>query len=121
MIANVFYRLDLIESYGTGIQKMLESYAGCDAAPQFNTAPASFVVALPNRNTSEKAGVVPELSREENVLRLLRMKGSVTRKEGEQYLGCSAFPAVNTLNMLMEQGKIIKTGAGRGTKYMLKK
>lgn len=29
VIANIFYRLDLIESYGTGIQKIMESYASC--------------------------------------------------------------------------------------------
>lgn len=121
LIANVFYRLDLIESYGTGIQKILESYAACDAMPQFHAAPASFVVVLPNRNASDTAGVVPELSREENVLRLLQMKDAVTRKDVERYLGCSAFPAVNALNTLLEQGKIIKDGAGRGTKYLLKK
>lgn len=120
VIANVFYRLDLIESYGTGIQKIIESYAGSELAPQFKPAPSSFVVVLPNRNTAEGIESTPELSKEENVLRLLRAKGTVSRKDVEQFLGCSSFPAVNALNTLMEQGKIIKTGAGRGTKYMLK-
>lgn len=31
VIANVLYRLELFGSYGTGIQKMMESYAGSGA------------------------------------------------------------------------------------------
>mgnify|MGYP002510984225 CR=1 FL=1 len=120
VIANVFYRLELIESYGTGIQKILESYAGCGIEPKFAPAPASFVVTLPNRNTAEAAASDPGLSREENILRLMAKQGAVTRKDVEQLLGCSSFPANKALAALVEQGKIVKTGAARGTKYVLK-
>ena len=120
VIANVFYRLELIESYGTGIQKILESYAGCGIEPKFAPAPASFVVTLPNRNTAETTASDPGLSREENILRLMAKQGAVTRKDVEQLLGCSSFPANKALAALVEQGKIVKTGAARGTKYVLK-
>lgn len=120
VIANVFYRLELIESYGTGIQKILESYAGCGIEPKFSPAPASFVVTLPNRNTAETTASDPGLSREENILRLMAKQGAVTRKDVEQLLGCSSFPANKALAALVEQGKIVKTGAARGTKYVLK-
>lgn len=120
VIANVFYRLELIESYGTGIQKILESYAGCGIEPKLAPAPASFVVTLPNRNTAETTASDPGLSREENILRLMAKQGAVTRKDVEQLLGCSSFPANKALAALVEQGKIVKTGAARGTKYVLK-
>ena len=120
VIANVFYRLELIESYGTGIQKILESYAGCGIEPRLAPAPASFVVTLPNRNTAETTASDPGLSREENILRLMAKQGAVTRKDVEQLLGCSSFPANKALAALVEQGKIVKTGAARGTKYVLK-
>lgn len=120
VIANVFYRLTLIESYGTGIQKMMESYAGSGAEPVFSPAPASFVVALPNRNAVENAASDPGLSREEQVLHLMEKQGTVTRKDVERLLGCSSFPANKVLTALLEQGRIIKTGAARGTKYRLK-
>ena len=120
VIANVFYRLELIESYGTGIQKILESYAGCGIEPKFAPAPASFVVTLPNRNTAETTASDPGLSREENILRLMAKQGAVTRKDVEQLLGCSSFPANKALAALVEQGKIVKIGAARGTKYVLK-
>ena len=120
VIANVFYRLELIESYGTGIQKMMESYAGSGAEPVFAPAPASFVVILPNRNTVEITASDPGLSREEQVLHLMEKQSAVTRKDVERLLGCSSFPANKVLSSLLEQGRIIKTGAARGTKYMLK-
>lgn len=116
VIANVFYRLELIESYGTGIQRMLESYAGSGVGPEFAPAPASFVVTLPNRNAEKRDE--PDLSREERVLRLLAERGSITRKDVEQLLGCSPFPANKVLNTLLGQRKIVKTGAARGTKYL---
>lgn len=119
VIANVFYRLELIESYGTGIQRMLESYAGSGFEPEFAPAPASFVVMLPNRNAEKNQADDLDLSREEKVLRLLTERGSISRKDVEQFLGCSSFPANQVLKLLLEQGRIVKTGAARGTKYIL--
>lgn len=120
VVANIFYRLELIESYGTGVQKILESYAGEPAQPVFSAAPASFVVTLPNRNVPSPTEYDPALSNEENVLRLMVEKGSVSRKDVEQLLGCSAFPANKVLNELIAKGRIAKIGAARGTKYILK-
>lgn len=34
VIADIFYRLEPIESYGTGIQKILESYSGSSVEPE---------------------------------------------------------------------------------------
>lgn len=120
VIANVFYRLELIESYGTGIQKMIESYNGSGVEPVFATAPASFVATLPNRNTAVVKAPDPNLSREEQVVQLMEKQGAVTRKDVERLLGCSSFPANKVLSTLLEQGRIVKTGAARGTKYLLK-
>lgn len=48
-LANVFYRLKLIEAYGTGLKKIRKSYD--DIAPEINAGPHSFKVVLPNINT----------------------------------------------------------------------
>ena len=120
VIANIFYRLELIESYGTGIQKILESYSGSGVEPVFTPAPASFAVTLPNRNSATAAKYDAGLSREDNILRLMDEKGSVTRRDVEQFLGCSSFPANQVLNELLNMDKIVKVGAARGTRYILK-
>ena len=90
VIANIFYRLDLIESYGTGIQKIMEGF--CADQPVFSPAPASFVVTLPNRTAPIPLFFDATQTYEENILNLLQNRDHVTRKEVEQFLGCSAFP-----------------------------
>lgn len=74
---------------------------------------------LPNRNAEKNQADDLDLSREEKVLRLLTERGSISRKDVEQFLGCSSFPANQVLKLLLEQGRIVKTGAARGTKYIL--
>lgn len=117
VIANIFYRLELIESYGTGIKRILESYEGCDVQPIFTPAPASFTVTLPNRNENTKTLYDEALSQEENVMRFLGTKKEITRRDVESFLKCSAFPANKVLKILLEQGKITRVGAARATRY----
>lgn len=53
VLANIFYRLKLIESYGTGIQRILESYEN-KGKPEFLPEASSFVTVLPNIQTPDK-------------------------------------------------------------------
>ncbi len=119
VLAGVFYRLTLIESYGTGIKRIIESYAPYNLTPKFSPAPASFVATLPNINTSK---IKPDqnLTDEEKVLNLMRTGGSISRKDIEDLLGVSSFPANKLLNRLLAEKKIAKTGSARATKYILK-
>lgn len=121
IIANIFYRLELIESYGTGIQRIIESYEDCTEKPRFIPGPASFVAILPNRNLTRGVQFCPELSNEENVLMLLAEKGEIKRKDIEAFLSCSQYPAITALNNLLAQKKILKVGSARATRYVLVK
>lgn len=49
-LAGVFYRMQLIESYGTGIGKIERSYANAVVHPSYETAKGVFRVTLPNMN-----------------------------------------------------------------------
>lgn len=49
ILANVFFRLELIESYGTGISRMKENYADFHLSPTFSVTEGSFCVTLPNK------------------------------------------------------------------------
>ena len=40
-----------------------------------------------------------------------------TRKLVEERLGCSQFPAQKLLQRLVQEGKIVRIGAARSTKY----
>ena len=43
-LANIFYRLELIEAYGTGIQKIIDSYSESEFKPQFVTTENAFKI-----------------------------------------------------------------------------
>lgn len=115
VLANVFYRLELIESYGTGVQRIMESYAGYTDKPIFAPAPASFVVVLPKM----AAHIDGAMGDTEKVLAVMARRGEVSRREVEAILGSSKFPAIRVLNELIAQGRIIKTGSGPAVRYRL--
>lgn len=71
VLANIFYRLKLVESYGTGIQRIMQSYSG-NSSPSFLTEASSFVTILPNQNYSVQT--ISDMGAEDKVLRLLREK-----------------------------------------------
>lgn len=119
VLANIFYRLKLIESYGTGIQRILESYEN-KGKPEFLPEASSFVTVLPNIQAPDKGRkntdhAVPE----KEVLDLFKDKKEITRKDVENLLGCSSFPARKVLNSLLQQNKIKVIGNARATKYVL--
>ena len=119
VLANIFYRLKLIESYGTGIQRILESYQGT-IQPRFLPEASSFVTILPNTNVGDAIQTsVQGTSPEEQVLGRLLTKTEITRKDVEKLLGCSSFPARKILNSLLTQNKITVTGNARATRYHL--
>lgn len=116
IIANVFYRLKLIESYGTGIKRIVEAYQKGVLQPTFNPATASFAVTLPKLVHS----VVDSMSDRDKVLAIFRSKDKVVRKDIESQLGCSKSAAVKILNMLIEEGLIEKSGEARAVVYKIK-
>lgn len=120
IVAAIFYRLALIEGYGTGIKRILESYQGQSVQPIFAPAPASFVVTLPNINENVSIAQNSSLSDTEKIMSLFKTTETITRKDVEKVLQVSSFPATNALNKLLDEGKIVRIGLARATKYILK-
>lgn len=124
MLANVLFRLELIEAYGTGIGRMRESYRGSGCAPEIRLTPNTFTVLLPNRNafSSNADAEGDDATRGDGqvagVLSLLK-DGSKTRQEIQQVVGVSQSGAIRLLSKLVESGLVRKVGAGRSTRYSL--
>ena len=55
-LANIFYRLKLIEAYGTGMLKIENAYRGCNRKTVFEATANAFRVTLPNMNYDAPAG-----------------------------------------------------------------
>lgn len=49
-LAALFYRMKLVESYGTGVRKIMRLYRDSSGKPEFRTAEGAFTVLLYNRN-----------------------------------------------------------------------
>lgn len=120
VLANIFYRLKLMESYGTGIQRIMESYVGIKK-PQFLVEASSFVTILPNQHQEKlEKQSLGEDSPEEKVLQMFSVHKEITRKEVEGVLGCSSFIARKILHSLLEQGVLVSIGNTRAVRYCLK-
>ena len=52
-LVNVFDKLHLIENFGTGIPRTLQSYEAYDVKPEFKASENFFIVTLPNVNYSQ--------------------------------------------------------------------
>lgn len=127
-LANVFYRLKLIEAYGTGILKINESYADCLVKPRFEVTDNAFKITLPNRNyvgerKDATAGapltVNSKESRMEFLLRLAEKRGFIVRKDVESELKVSQATAILILRDMVEKGLLIKEGSGKQLKYRI--
>ena len=125
-LANVFYRLNLIEAYGTGILKINESYADCAAKPQFEVTDNAFKITLPNSNyASERKDVATppkvegKVDRQEILLRLAEERGYIGRKDVEGALKVSQATAILILRDMVEKGLLIKEGSGKLQKYRI--
>ncbi len=118
VLAAIFYRLKLIESYGTGIQRIMEGYGGSVKKPEFLSGPASFLAVLPDMNAAE-AFTDTGKSDEERVMGLFLSKSEVRKRDVQELLGCSAFPAGKLLNRLIEKGYVTRRGNARATRYEL--
>ena len=126
-LANVFYRLHLIEAYGTGILKINESYADCDVKPQFEVTDNAFKITLPNINYAGERKELPTApikvkdkgDRKEIVLQLAEKQGYITRKEVEDKLTVSQSTAILLLRDMVESGLLIKVKDGKQVKYRI--
>ncbi len=123
-LANVFYRLELIEAYGTGMLKIMEAYARTGKQPKIETSDNAFKIILPNLNVyaeQEKPDVAPpENSVEENVvIALAKEQETFTRKDVEKALGISQTTCGRLLKQMIGKGQIVQEGRSRNTHYRL--
>jgi len=120
-LAGIFYRLRLIEAFGTGIPKIIESYNDFDVKPNIELSDNAFKITLPNSNFKNGKVVKPDLSyRENQVLGLFETMGSITRKDVQQALKTSQATAILLLRKMAEKNLLEKNGQGKNLKYNMK-
>ena len=131
-LADVFYRLQLIEAYGTGIKKIMDSYFGKWKQPSIICSNNAFKIVLPNTNAGQivkedsvyysvdSSSVAPSAtlpSAEEKILQVLSAQKEITRKEVQELLEVSQSTAGRILKTMVNRGQIIKLGGSLTTRY----
>lgn len=123
-LAAVFYRLRLIEAYGTGMTKIMNAYKDRTKKPRIEVSDNAFKITLPNLNYHENhtESLQSEYadSTEAIILAYIGKNEYITRAIAENLLGISPSTANRLLRELVKRNTLIITGTGRQTKYMLK-
>ena len=134
-LANVFYRLHLIEAYGTGLGKILRAYEGKTEQPTITTTNNSFKIILPNINrkaemkeaveTRTTTAVEPNPETRladdtaQQILQYARTHGEITRADVEQLLGISAASASRRIRNLVTSKQLRQIGKARNIRYTI--
>lgn len=127
-LANIFYRLRLIESYGTGIRKIFALYKHCKEKPRINVTPNTFKIILPNMNYYADENHVLDNKQNENtnisqqmqmVLDYLREYNEINEIELQELLRIKKTRAYLLARKMNECGLIDIVGRGTSKKYIL--
>ena len=129
-LAEVFHRLRLIESYGTGIRRIFKLYENCPIQPVIEVTANAFKIVLPNMNAcgavaervpeaAEKApvAITPQMK---TVLDYLAEYGEMTDEDLQELLNIKKTRAYLLARQMNENGLIEIIGRGAGKKYKLK-
>lgn len=118
-LTHIFYRLVLLEAYGTGIPKIIQSYTDSPVAPRIEVSDNAFKMVLPNMNyhINESTAEAQLSDNEQAVIRMFDTQPYITRKDVEHRLSLSQAMAVRLLRGLCDMGAIKSLGSGKNTKY----
>lgn len=132
-LANVFYRLKLIEAYGTGMLKINECYEDYAVKPQIEASDNAFKITLPNTNYSGASSlqsqtqaapvrfVAPMEDRKIIITEMFENRDYIVRKDVEAALNMSQASAILTLREMVGSGILVKEGGGKYSRYRLDK
>jgi len=134
-LANVFYRLHLIEAYGTGMGKIMKAYESMQVKPVIETTKNAFKIILPNINAkyeTENATVKTKSGtpvtvhtekklsdEEEKILEYARKHGAITRNDVIGLLEVSASTAARVIRKMVKTNLLEQKGKARNTNYTI--
>lgn len=110
-LANIFYRLKYVESFGTGIGRIIESYIGYDKKPLILNTENVFKVTLYNINyvKDESIKTLPtNLSQDEQIIEYLKKNNKINRIIVESLLGVSKTRANDILNNMINSSNYLQ-------------
>ena len=127
-LAEIFHRLRLIESYGTGIRRIFKLYASCPVQPSIEATTNAFRIVLPNMNAASAGAEAAEVKpatpvitpQMKTVLEYLKEYGEMRDEELQELLHIKKTRAYLLTRQMSEEGLIEVVGRGAEKKYRLK-
>ena len=131
-LAEIFHRLKLIESYGTGIRRIYKLYENNSVKPHIEVTPNAFKLILPNTNYKNIIKVVEHIKEEKKlktskitpqmkvVIDYLSEYGEIGEEELQELLNVKRTRAYIIARQMIEQGLIECSGRGANKRYYLK-
>ncbi len=123
-LANVFFRLKLIEAYGTGVLKIIESYKPFPGMePLIETTDNAFKITI--FNTNHKHHKIKHVNNksltetENKIVNHFKDSEKFKRVDVENLLSISRTMATNHIKSLLEKEVLIAQGSGKNTVYLL--
>ncbi len=121
-LAAVFYRLKLIEAYGTGMPKIMNAYSGYSVKPKIEATNNAFKITLPNCNYKTEGSVEggTESDYETRIIGFIKDRGFAVRSDIDALLGVSQSTASRILRQMIKSELIYSEGRGKNTRYRRK-
>ena len=112
IISNVFYRLNIVEIFATGIKRINELYRESVSKPIYDVMEQAISITLPlyNINTLSK--------NEELILGSMQANQKYKREELQTITGLSKDKVIRAIPMLLKRNLINKEGEGKATIYI---
>lgn len=133
-LSKVFYRLMLIEAYGSGLPRIFSSYKSetsngiefsRQSSPEIAVSDNAFKLTLPNLNEWQKKNPVNmditpvQAKHREAVIEFASKKEYITRRDLQVVFKFSQSLALRLLRELTKEGIFISAGKGPATRYFL--
>ena len=125
-LAEVFHRLRLIESYGTGIRRIYHLYENCSEKPRIEVTANTFKMVLPNQNavgtsdaeTSAERTLPITEAQQAKVMEFIRKNGQITDAGIQSLLGLKKTRAFTLAKQMRDEGMITVIGRGKAKRYV---
>ena len=118
-LADIFHRLHLIESYGTGIRRIYHLYENCSTQPRIEVTPNTFKIILPNMNrVSAKRSEVGISEQMQKILDYIDENETITDQEIQALLGLKKTRAFTLAKQMRDMGLITVVGRGDTKVYL---
>ena len=115
-LAQIFYRLNIIEAFGTGIPRIFGTYEKSTVQPEIPVIDGGFLIRIPNMNYNLQNGTANgKGAPQNNEQRLLSIFADArfNKEEAAGVLGISVSGAYKLLQRMTEQGLLVSHKEGK--------